>query len=74
MFQDYRSTDPDADDVLEGLLKMGCSYEGMQPRLIAVNVPPAVDLSAVVEFLKRQTGLQWEYADPTYEQMTGHIN
>jgi len=74
VFQAYRSTDSDADEVLKGLLRMGCSYEGMPPRLISVNVPLAVDLSAVVEFLKDQTVLQWEYADPTYEQVVGRLN
>jgi uncharacterized protein DUF4265 len=69
IFQQYRSVDPDAEKVLSGLRYLGCSYEGMQPRLISINVPPRVILSDVAHFLKQQPGLQWEYADPTYEQI-----
>lgn len=74
IFQDYRSTDPGAEVVLRGLRSMGCSYEGMQPRMISINVPPRVDLGAIANFLKRQSGLQWEYADPTYEQVTSRLH
>jgi hypothetical protein len=70
IFQAYRSTDAPAEKVLEGLQNLGCSYEGMQPRMISINVPPHVDLSAVTAFLSRHTGLQWEYADPTYDEVT----
>jgi hypothetical protein len=73
IFQDYRSDDPCAEEVLAALRNLDCSYEGMQPRLISINIPPQVDLSNVTEFLKRQSGLQWEYADPTYEQVTGRV-
>src|SRR6266404_4301243 len=71
IFQDYRSTDPHADGILEGLRNLGCSYEGMQPRMISVNVPPNINLGVVVDFLREQSGLQWEYADPTYDQVIG---
>jgi Domain of unknown function (DUF4265) len=70
IFQDRRSTDSGAEEVLRELRHLGCSFEGMQPRLISVNVPPEIGLSAVTDFLKKQTGLEWEYADPTYEQVT----
>jgi hypothetical protein len=71
IFQDYRSTDYPAQEVLLGLRNLGCSYEGMQPKMISINVPPKVDLGTVVAFLSEQSGLQWEYADPTYNQVTG---
>jgi hypothetical protein len=74
IFQDYRSTDPGAEEVLMGLRNLGCSYEGMQPRMVSVNVPPRVDLSLVADFLKQQSGLQWEYADPTYDQVASRVN
>jgi len=74
IFQDYRSTDPGAEEVLLGLRNLGCSYEGMQPRMISVNVPSRVDLRVVTDFLKQQFGLQWEYADPTYDQVTSRVN
>ena len=74
ILQDYRTTDSHAQEVLKGLRSLGCSYEGMQPRMISVNVPPKVDLRVVTDFLKQQSGLQWEYADPTYDQVTGRVN
>ena len=73
IFQDYKFADPETEEVLAGLRHLGCSYEGMQPRLISINVPPDANLSHVTDFLKRQSGLQWEYADPTYEQITNRV-
>lgn len=53
---------------LEGLIELGCSYEGVQPKLLSVDVPPGVSLEAVARFLV-EAALQWEYADPTYEDL-----
>jgi hypothetical protein len=42
----------DASDlVLKELLDLGCDFEGAKSRRIAVNVPPVVDLQAVVRYL-----------------------
>jgi hypothetical protein len=68
-FETFRANDPPAQAILGGLNALGCTYEGMQPRLISINVPPEVDLERVVEFLGPQPGIQWEYADPTYDQV-----
>jgi hypothetical protein len=54
--------------ILKKLEKMGCSYEGANPAFIAVNVPAEVDLSAVCDYVMT-TGLEWEHADPTYEEL-----
>ena len=48
---------------------MGVSYEGMQPKMISINVPPRKDLDEITQFLSEEPGLQWEYADPTYDQI-----
>jgi hypothetical protein len=69
IFNKLRVTDPAAGLVLGRLVVMGCSYEGMQPRLASINVPPAVELASVTKFLAAQSGLQWEYVDPTHEQV-----
>ena len=74
IFRDLQTADAAAEAVLSELRKLGCSYEGMQPRMISVNVPPEVDLGVIVAFLKQQSGLQWEYADPTYEQIVDQPN
>jgi hypothetical protein len=71
IFQEYRSEDQSAKEILRELRNLGCSYEGMQPRMISINVPPRVDLEDITGFLTEQSGLQWEYADPTYEEVHG---
>lgn len=74
IFQQYKSTDREAGLVLQRVLDLGCTYEGMPPKLISINVPPQVRLGDVTDFLKRQNGLQWEYADPTFDQITSAAN
>jgi hypothetical protein len=74
IFQDYQSDDQPAQEVLAGLRNLGCSYEGMQPRMISINVPAKVNLGAVTDFLNKQFGLQWEYADPTYGEVTRPVS
>jgi hypothetical protein len=53
--------------LLDNLVSRGCSYEGTNRSYIAVNIPPPVDLAGIVEFLN-QSDVQWEHADPTYEE------
>src|SRR5260221_7107419 len=60
VFKEYRSDDPPAQEVLRELRNLGCSYEGMQPRMISINVPPKVNLEGVTDFLTEQSELQWE--------------
>ena len=69
-FLTFPSTDARAQAVLQRLVALGCSSEGMNPRLVAVNVPPAADL-AVVATLMTDAYLNWEYANPTYEELLG---
>ena len=38
------TTAPEAKPHLEGLIELGCSYEGVQPKLLSVDVPPGVSL------------------------------
>ncbi len=70
VFHEFRTADEPAQVLLEKMRELGCSYEGMQPRMISVNVPPNVELQRVTEFLVAQSGVQWEYADPSYGEMT----
>jgi len=57
-----------AQEVLDGVARLGCDWEGATPSYICINIPPAAHLEDVVAFLK-STGLTWEHADPTYEQL-----
>lgn len=57
-----------SDQVLQGLVALGCSYEGANSRYFSLNIPPAVDLQAVRSYLIQQD-TQWEHADPTYASL-----
>ena len=59
---------PQSARLLDRLRERGCSYEGANRLFIAVNVPPMVELSDVVGYLTA-SGFDWEYADPTYEDL-----
>lgn len=74
VFENSGLNEPSAQDVLQRLTEMGCSYEGMQPRLVSVNIPPEADLSAVTRFLASVSDLQWEYADPTYDEVQRNVS
>ena len=54
--------------MLDRVREIGCSYEGANRRLVAVNVPPGIELADVAAVLNA-SGLDWEYADPTYEEL-----
>ena len=70
IFNDYGLDDQRAKNILRGIRELGCSYEGMQPRLVSINVPPEANLDSVTTSLTGLPGLQWEYGDPTYEEVT----
>jgi hypothetical protein len=57
--------------VLDQVVAMGCSFEGMNRKLICVDVPSSANLEEVAQFLTEQKDVIWEYADPTYEEVTG---
>lgn len=62
------TTSKEAKPFLDGIIELGCSYEGFRPRLISINVPPEVDLQTVADYLVA-SGHNWEYADPTYDDL-----
>lgn len=69
-FETFKADAPEAEPILAGITSLGCDYEGMFGRVIAVNVPPHVDLARVADFLT-ETGIRWEYANPTYRDLFG---
>jgi hypothetical protein len=60
--------DPEGQAVVDDLVRQGCSYEGMHPGYIAVDIPPGVDLIGVARYLTEQ-GVRWEHADPRYSDL-----
>lgn len=65
------ATGNESDRVLQGLVALGCDFEGANPRYVVVNVPPSVELRDVVRYLVEREAT-WEHADPTYDQF--HAN
>jgi Domain of unknown function (DUF4265) len=59
-----------SDKILQGLVAMGCGYEGAYSAYTAINIPSGVDLVAVCDYLIAQD-VQWEHCDPTYEELFG---
>jgi hypothetical protein len=60
-----------SDDVLQGLVALGCDFEGANRRYVVVNIPPRVDLRAVVRHLVERTAA-WEHADPTFDDFNAN--
>ncbi len=59
--------DPAVQRFLDELLAAGCTYEAMPPKIVALDVPPEVDVAGVVGRLQTQLRdglLVWEWADP----------
>lgn len=57
-----------SDEVLKGLISLGCSQERANSKYVVINVPPTVDLGSVGDFLVK-CDAQWEHADPTYDEL-----
>lgn len=58
----------ESEKMLQGLVAIGCSYEGMSNNYVAVNIPPAVALDSVRNYLIEKDAT-WEHADPTYANL-----
>ena len=55
----------ETDRLLQGLVALGCGYEGANAKYFSVNVPPGVELEVVRNYLIEHQAV-WEHADPTY--------
>lgn len=58
----------ESDNLLQGLISLGCDYEGATKKYICVNIPPNVSLEQVRAYLINNDAT-WEHADPTYETL-----
>jgi hypothetical protein len=53
--------------ILEKLIDLGCTHELLRPRLVAIDLPPEVELELAAGLLQdaaRAGSLAWEWADP----------
>jgi len=55
-------------EIAQGLLHLGCSYEGATRSYLSVNIPPNTQLEDVRQYLTEKD-IQWEHADPTYAEL-----
>lgn len=63
----FELADAAVQGLLERLLEMGCTHETLRPKLVAIDVPPTVDVTLVVELLQAladDSTVVWEWADP----------
>jgi hypothetical protein len=68
MFGAKKADSAEGKQVLDEIVRLGCTYEGAFSKLMSITVPPDVALEAVATYLT-STGLDWEYADPTYSDL-----
>lgn len=54
--------------IVDTLVAMGCGFEGCNPRYIAIDMPPEIELARVVEYLTARR-VSWEHADPPWEAL-----
>jgi len=71
VFDDASVESGKSKSVLDGIMALGCDYERATKTYLSINIPPDVDLNAVVDLLIRESA-DWEHADPTYEEF--HAN
>jgi hypothetical protein len=67
MFNDFSAEDAEAEPILADIKNLGCSYEG-DVNVLVIDVPPEVNLETVTDYLINSE-LEWEYANPTYEEL-----
>ncbi len=65
IFETPFQTGNESDQLLQGLVALGCSYEGANPNYVSVNIPPGIELDVVRNYLVEHKAT-WEHADPTY--------
>lgn len=68
IFKTPVETGNESDALLQGLISLGCDYEGATKKYISVNIPPNVNLEQVRSYLINNEAT-WEHADPTYETL-----
>ena len=57
-----------SDLILQRLVALGCSYEGMNRNYMSLNIPPGVELEIIRKYLI-EVETNFEHADPTYSEL-----
>jgi hypothetical protein len=69
IFLKFTGNDTRGKEILNEIKNLGCSYEGMNAKLISINIPPAVEFETAVNYVAEQIDIDWEYADPSYDEL-----
>ncbi len=65
-----RSKEPFTSEWLRKVVELGATYEGADRRLIGINIPAETELGVITSFLTAEA-VEWEHADPSYEELYG---
>jgi hypothetical protein len=57
-----------SDDLMQELLGLGCTYEGVNPTYLCIVIPPDAEFATVCNRLTSHE-VQWEHADPAYDEL-----
>lgn len=59
---------PEARVILDGVVALGASYKRANPRYLAIDIPPGVDLMGIARYLTEH-GVEWEHAVPRHSEL-----
>ena len=68
IFENPANTEGPEKDLLDTLVKMGCSYESAGPTYFCIDIPVEVELFDVCQYLT-DNKVQWEHAAPAYSEL-----
>ena len=57
-----------SDQLLQGVVALGCTYEGADRGYMSIDIPPGVELETIRSYLI-ESNADWEHADPTYDSL-----
>jgi hypothetical protein len=57
---------------IQDIVAMGCEFEGSSRKYFCINIPPKADFNTVADYLIKNE-VQFEFADPTYEELYPEI-
>ena len=69
IFQQFSGNHAQGKQILNDIKNLGCSFEGVNSKLISINIPSAADFDVVINYLSQRSDLDWEYADPRYDEL-----
>ena len=74
IFLKFTGNDAKGKRILNDIKNLGCSYEGMNAKLISINIPSDIDFESVLNYIAEQSDVDWEYADPSYKELFPEVD